>query len=90
MQYKVSYTTKMKELLLKGEFDKTLIYNSLEKALFPSYEELRTLKARVKNSLMSGSGSTFFVLDRKIETDLNKENYDIFEKIGRRRRVSVK
>ena len=71
----------MKELLLKGEFDKTLIYNSLEKALFPSYEELRILKDRVKNSLMSGSGSTFFVLNDKLETDLNKENYDVFENL---------
>ena len=74
-------TNKMKELLLKGEFDKTLIYNSLEKALFPSYEELRILKDRVKNSLMSGSGSTFFVLNDKLETDLNKENYDVFENL---------
>ena len=71
----------MKELLLKGEFDKTLIYNSLEKALFSSYEELRILKARVKNSLMSGSGSTFFVLNDKLETDLNIENYDVFENL---------
>lgn len=74
-------TSKLKSLLLKNEFDKTLIYNSLEKALFPSYEELRTLKTRVKNSLMSGSGSTFFVLNKKLETNLNKENYDIFENL---------
>ena len=74
-------TSKLKELLLQGKFDKNLIYNSLEKALFPSYEELRTLKARVKNSLMSGSGSTFFVLNDKLETDLNIENYDVFENL---------
>ena len=74
-------TNKMKELLLKNEFDKNLIYNSLEKALFPNYKELRTLKTRVKNSLMSGSGSTFFVLDSNLDTDLNLKNYDVFENL---------
>ena len=68
-------TSKLKYLLSEGKFDKTLIYNSLEKALLPDYTELRTIKNRVKNSLMSGSGSTFFVLDSKLETDLDKSNY---------------
>lgn len=74
-------TTKMKELLLKGQFDKSLLYNSLEKALFPYYEELCTIKNNVKDSLMSGSGSTFFVLNDRIETILDKHAYDIFENL---------
>ena len=74
-------TIKMKNLLLNGSFDKTLIYNSLEKALFPTYEELRTIKNQVKDSLMSGSGSTFFVLDSNIKTNLDKNNYEIFENL---------
>lgn len=74
-------TTKMKKLLLNNEFDKSLIYNSLEKALFPSYEELRTIKSEVKNSLMSGSGSTFFVLAPYLETNLNLNDYDVFENL---------
>lgn len=74
-------TSKLKYLLSEGKFDKTLIYNSLEKALLPDYTELRTIKNRVKNSLMSGSGSTFFVLDSKLETDLDKSNYYIRENL---------
>ena len=74
-------TTKLKALLLKGKFDKSLIYNSLEKALFPVYDELVKIKNDVKGSLMSGSGSTFFVLSDKIETTLNIDNYDIFENL---------
>lgn len=74
-------TSKLKYLLSEGNFDKTLIYNSLEKALLPDYTELRTIKNRVKNSLMSGSGSTFFVLDSKLETDLDKSNYYIRENL---------
>lgn len=72
-------TSKLKGLLLNNSFDKSLIYNSLEKALFPYYEKLRIIKENVKNALMSGSGSTFFVLSNKIETTLDKKNYDIFE-----------
>ncbi len=74
-------TSKLKYLLSEGKFDKTLIYNSLEKALLPDYTELRTIKNSVKNSLMSGSGSTFFVLDSKLETDLDKSNYYIRENL---------
>lgn len=74
-------TTKLKDLLIKGHFDKSLIYNSLEYALFPYYEQLRIIKHKVKDSLMSGSGSTFFVLNDKIETDLNRNNYEIFENL---------
>ncbi len=74
-------TSKLKYLLSEGKFDKTLIYNSLEKALLPDYTKLRTIKNRVKNSLMSGSGSTFFVLDSKLETDLDKSNYYIRENL---------
>lgn len=74
-------TEKLKKLLSEGKFDETLLYNSLEKALLPKYEELAKIKANVKNSLMSGSGSTFFVLTNKILTDLNREEYDIFENL---------
>ena len=71
-------TPKLKKLLESGNFGKNLLYNSLEKALFPSYPELVKIKNSVKNSLMSGSGSTFFVLSDKIDTDLNGRVYDIF------------
>ena len=74
-------TNKLKELLLKNQFDKKLLYNSLEKALFPNYEELKNIKDNVNGALMSGSGSTFFVLADKIETTLDKEHYEIFENL---------
>ena len=74
-------TTKLKNLLLKGAFDKSLIYNSFEKALFPYYKELSDIKNNVENSLMSGSGSTFFVLENKLTTSLDRTKYDIFENL---------
>ena len=75
-------TTKLINLLNKGEFDKTLIYNNLENALFPHYEELRNIKSKVKGSLMSGSGSTFFVLNDKLNASFDVDKYDIFENLS--------
>jgi len=74
-------TLKLLKLLEQGKFDKSLIYNSLEKALFPKYPQLKQIKDNVENSLMSGSGSTFFVLSSYIKTKLKKEDYDIFENL---------
>ncbi len=73
-------TSKLVKLLQKGKFDKTLLYNSLEKALFPFHKELSEIKNKVKGSLMSGSGSAFFVLNPYIEWD-DKSDYVIFEKL---------
>ena len=74
-------TNKLKAMLLKGEFDESLLYNSLEYALFPKYEQLRFIKEQLQGSLMSGSGSTFFVLDEKIDANFDKTKYDIFENL---------
>ena len=72
-------TDKLKKLLEKGKFDKSLIYNSLEKALLNDYKELKEIKTNVKNSLMSGSGSTFFVLNDKLEGNFDTNEYKIIE-----------
>lgn len=74
-------TSKLKELLLKNEFDKTLIYNSLEKAILPDYDILRNIKNLVKGSMMSGSGPTFFVLDKEFGAEWNKNDFDIFNNL---------
>lgn len=71
-------TTKMKSLILSGSFDKNLIYNSLEKAILPSYDILRVIKNDIAGSMMSGSGPTFFVMDKVISESFSSELYDIF------------
>ncbi|MCD7879682.1 MAG: hypothetical protein LUG16_07110 [Candidatus Gastranaerophilales bacterium] len=72
---------KLKKLLMNGIFDKNLLYNSLEYALFPSYPELQVIKNKAEGSLMSGSGSVFFQLSPKIQADLDRRNYDIYENL---------
>ncbi len=74
-------TSKLNDLLLKNEFDKMLIYNSLEKAILPDYEILREIKRRVIGSTMSGSGPTFFVIDKEFGTEWNKNEFDIFNNL---------
>lgn len=56
---------KMADLLRQGKFDKTLLYNSFEKATLDDYPLLLKMKKQLKGSLMSGSGPTFFVLEKE-------------------------
>ena len=73
-------TSKLIELFNKDSFDKSLIYNNLENALFPDYEILREIKSKVKGSLMSGSGSTFFVLEPTLGVSFD-DKFDVFENL---------
>ena len=68
-------TSKLKELLLKKKFDKTLVCNVLEEAIINDYKELQNIKRSGNNAIMSGSGPTYFVLNNYINKDsLNKDN----------------
>ena len=44
------------------------------------YEILRDIKDKVKGSLMSGSGSTFFVLEPSLNASFD-DNFDVFENL---------
>ncbi len=59
-------TEKMIECLKENKDIKSLLYNDLEQAVFPYYEDLQKIKKLNPNSIMSGSGSTYFVLEEKI------------------------
>ena len=74
-------TKKLVELLNENRIDENLIYNSFEQALFPDYQQLREIKTKVKNSLLSGSGPSFFVLSSKLNAKFDENEYDIFENL---------
>lgn len=75
--------TKYAELENKPKFDMTTkfvngenlencLYNDLETAVFKDYKELQQIKSAYPNSIMSGSGSTYFVLDGNIDNKLDE------------------
>lgn len=66
------YTHKMLDGLMIGTDLRQFLYNDLETAVFDDYEELRTIKKLYPDSIMSGSGSTYFMLNKKAEP---LENY---------------
>jgi len=74
-------TSKLERELIDGKFDKSLIYNSLEKAILPDYEVLQTIKDKVKDSMMSGSGPTFFVLEKEFDSNWDRAEFDIFNNL---------
>ena len=59
-------TEKMIDALKNGNDIKDLIQNDLEVGVFNYFEELQKIKKANPKSIMSGSGSTYFVLDNKI------------------------
>ena len=56
-------TEKMIEALKNGSDIKEFLYNDLEYAVFDDYKELQIIKNKLPQSIMSGSGSTYFVLE---------------------------
>lgn len=73
-------TEKMLLALENGEDIKPYLYNDLEYAVFDDYKELQVIKSKLPNSIMSGSGSTYFVLEDIKEIDL-PENYQIIRSL---------
>ena len=72
-------THKMEKLIEENKFDKNLVTNDLEKALVEDYEILNFIKTNVPKSVMSGSGSTFFVLEKQLPYNFDTNIFDVFE-----------
>ena len=65
-------TEKMIDAINNHTDIKPFLYNDLEYAVFNDYQELQKIKSMLPGSIMSGSGSTYFVLE-------NLENLSIDE-----------
>ena len=74
-------TGKMKQLLQNNSFDKNLLYNSLEIAVINDYKDLIEIKSKLPEAMMSGSGPTFFVLNKKVAADFDRDKFDIIENL---------
>ena len=66
-------TEKMIEALKNGTDIKRFLYNDLEYAVFDDYKELQTIKSKFPQSIMSGSGSTYFILENIKDINLPEE-----------------
>lgn len=66
-------TEKMVEAIKNGHNIEPFLYNDLEYAVFDDYIELRTVKEAYPNAVMSGSGSTYFILKNLDKSDLNDD-----------------
>ena len=66
-------TEKMLEAFEKNEEIKEFLYNDLEYAVFDDYKELQEIKKLIPDAIMSGSGSTYFVLRELEGVSLGKD-----------------
>lgn len=67
-------TEKMIEAIKTGADIEPFLYNDLEYAVFDDYPQLQEIKKYYPNAVMSGSGSTYFILDNIKDNKLD-ENY---------------
>ncbi len=66
-------TEKLIELLNNKQDIKEALYNDLEYAIFDDYKELQFIKSKLPNSIMSGSGSTYFLLENLANLNLGQD-----------------
>lgn len=65
-------TEKMIDSIKIGTDISQFLYNDLETAIFNDYTELQNIKIKYPKAIMSGSGSTYFILNDSFN---NMENY---------------
>lgn len=77
---KYNRTENMMMAILSGSSVVPYLYNDLEYAVFDDYIELQKIKKSYPDSIMSGSGSTYFVLN-DINKSLLDESYEVYENL---------
>ena len=73
-------TEKMLIAILDGEDIKPYLYNDLEYAVYNDYNELQTIKSTYPKSIMSGSGSTYFMLENN-DCSFLDDNYEVINNL---------
>jgi 4-diphosphocytidyl-2-C-methyl-D-erythritol kinase len=66
-------TEKMLIAILDNEDIRPYLYNDLELAVFDDYKELQIIKSVYPQAIMSGSGSTYFILENLRASALNND-----------------
>ena len=70
-------TEKLIDAIKNQQNIQEFLYNDLEYAIFDDYRKLQTLKEKLPNSIMSGSGSTYFILGNMKENLFDDTYQDI-------------
>lgn len=64
--------TKFSEKIITKSCDRKLFINDLEWAVIDDYKELQYIRSKYPESVMTGSGSTYFIINKYFE---NEDNY---------------
>lgn len=73
IKFQNNMTEKMLIAILDGDDINPYLHNDLETAIFEDYKELQDIKKTYPQSIMSGSGSTYFLLKNIQKSDLSDE-----------------
>lgn len=70
-------TEKMLAVIANSQDIREFLYNDLEYAVFEDYKELQTIKSLLPQAIMSGSGSTYFILEDLKENDFDNKEFQV-------------
>ena len=73
-------TEKLIDAIKNQQNIQEFLYNDLEYAIFDDYRELQTIKEKLPTSIMSGSGSTYFILGNLKENIFN-DTYQVISNL---------
>ena len=73
-------TEKLIDAIKNQQNIQEFLYNDLEYAIFDDYQELQTIKEKLPTSIMSGSGSTYFILGNLKENIFN-DTYQVISNL---------
>lgn len=62
-------------------YNKNLLYNSLEKAVINDYPQLQHIKRILPDSIMSGSGPTFFLTEKHCPSEFDSKEFLVIENL---------
>ena len=77
----VLMTDLMVDAIKEGKPINEYLYNDLEQVLLIDYNEFKTIKNSIPNAIMTGSGSTYYVLEKELPTKLGQD-YEIIENLN--------
>ena len=75
-------TEKMLKAIDEQKDISQFLYNDLEYAIFEDYKELQTIKSKLPKAIMSGSGSTYFIIGEQNVSGFSNDEYQIIDSLS--------
>jgi 4-diphosphocytidyl-2-C-methyl-D-erythritol kinase len=74
-------TEQLTKLIVRGNFDISLVHNDLEQPLLNKYFHLKNIKKYLKNCFLTGSGPIIYTFTKELDVLFNPEEFTFVENL---------